>query len=65
MKRPPDDNDDEPGSSSHSASSDSDAAERVGQFLQRHSRLFRFAGIALGVLTVVAVIVALVSGRKS
>lgn len=66
MRRPPDDDDDdEPGSSSRSSSSDSDAAERVGQFLQRHSRFFRYAGIAIGVLIIIAVIVATVSGNKS
>lgn len=65
MRRRPDDDDDDDDDDNSGSSSEADAAERLNELLERNSRLVRYAGIALGVIIVIAVIVALVSEGKS
>ena len=52
MKRPSDDDD------QHGSSSDSKAEEFVSRFLQKHPQLLLYVGIGIGVLAVIALIVA-------
>ena len=52
MKRPSDDD------GERRSSPDSKAEELVSRFLQKHPRLFLYVGIGLGVLIVIALVVA-------
>ena len=52
MKRPSDDD------GEGSSSPDSKAEELLSRFLQKHPRLFLYVGIGLGVLIVIALVVA-------
>ena len=56
MKRPSDDDDE------RSSSSDSKAEEFVSRFLKKHPRFFIYVGVGLGILIVIALIVAKFSG---
>jgi hypothetical protein len=58
MKRPSDDGD------ARTSSSDSKAEEFLSRFLQKHPRFFLYVGIGLGVLIVIALIVAKLSSAS-
>ena len=60
MKRPAGDEDGRP-----TSSSDASAEEFFARFLQRHPRLFIYAGVGLAVVVVFVIVVAVLANRSN